>query len=453
VKTTVHIPAALIAAAIFIAAAGSSAVCYFLSGSIGDFTVRSFVQTLIFWMALAEAFIVVLGLLGLLFVLQAKKRETAAAAEASSRIRDEARLVRGELEKAREDAAEAEAALEELRKLRNQERDSAARTQTAVRSLAERFPPMGEIEEPAAEALRLLAETRNRLETLPLFPPVTEPAEKTAGPELSPDPGGGWAAGLSRGTVYADELRRRLNEGTTLVNASKELTGGIAADVEKITELAGVISRISAQTNILSMNAAIESAHAGVLGAGFAVVAEEIKKLAESTASNAKQIQAEIKAITEKTRASVKAGEASSKTMGDLKTTAEALEELFSSLSVSGTQPPLTAAPEKPEKAAADGEEKTFREFSKAFTEQLEDIKAGYFLGHDRIRLELEAAIERVGRFRTALEPALHQEKPAPPEPPKPAEAQPVTPANPPLVPVVSSTAVTVKEPPRIVID
>lgn len=69
--------------------------------------------------------------------------------------------------------------------------------------------------------------------------------------------------------------------------------------VDKIEEMAGIISEIATQTNLLALNAAIEAARAGEQGLGFAVVAEEVRKLAEQSSQTVANIQSVTKQVQE----------------------------------------------------------------------------------------------------------------------------------------------------------
>jgi methyl-accepting chemotaxis protein len=125
----------------------------------------------------------------------------------------------------------------------------------------------------------------------------------------------------------AEDLRKEVAIGEDQSRSVHELIKGASENLEKITEVVGVINQISEQTNILSMNAAIESAHAGSAGAGFAVVASEIKKLAGSTKENAKSIQDAIKAITRQIAEALKLSELSSGSFSSLSGEIQGLSE------------------------------------------------------------------------------------------------------------------------------
>ncbi|MGE4421016.1 MAG: methyl-accepting chemotaxis protein [Pseudodesulfovibrio sp.] len=101
----------------------------------------------------------------------------------------------------------------------------------------------------------------------------------------------------SEGILVVQRAEKAMSEVAGTVSVLEEGMTRLGTDTESIGQVISVINEIADQTNLLALNAAIEAARAGEAGRGFAVVADEVRKLAEKTMVATKEVEERITAI------------------------------------------------------------------------------------------------------------------------------------------------------------
>ena len=181
-------------------------------------------------------------------------------------------------------------------------------------------------------------------------------AEMIAGAAEATEKLSGSIRSVSQNTRSLAELstktdREAIRGLESIQRAGQELTriSGVVSDAtksilelgkssEEISQIITIIDEIAEQTNLLALNAAIEAARAGEQGKGFAVVADEVRKLAERTTLSTREIAETIKSIKIQTEKSVRVMSSGSKEMIDLMGVMEEASTLLSGITASVNQ-------------------------------------------------------------------------------------------------------------------
>ncbi|WP_085747192.1 methyl-accepting chemotaxis protein [Pseudomonas sp. R45(2017)] len=139
------------------------------------------------------------------------------------------------------------------------------------------------------------------------------------------------------GHVQVSETISSIQELVSAVLGASEQAEGLATQAQDISKVLEVIRGIAGQTNLLALNAAIEAARAGEAGRGFAVVADEVRSLAQRTQNSTEEIELMISSIQQGTSATVGAlqtsAEQASHTLRRANSAGQALEKITASIS------------------------------------------------------------------------------------------------------------------------
>jgi len=147
------------------------------------------------------------------------------------------------------------------------------------------------------------------------------------------------AENAQKANDLAKQARQAADRGSGDMQAMSSAMEAIKASSDDIAKIIKTIDEIAFQTNILALNAAVEAARAGEAGMGFAVVAEEVRNLAQRSAQAAKETAAKIEGAITKTAQGVEISAKVANTLNEIVTKARQVDELASEVAnASGEQ-------------------------------------------------------------------------------------------------------------------
>jgi hypothetical protein len=143
-------------------------------------------------------------------------------------------------------------------------------------------------------------------------------------------------------TESVRSLAQEAGSSAERIEEANRITARIVKTMSSLLELSGSIEDISQRVNILGLNAAIEAARAGNLGKGFSVIASEIRKLAETTQINTKQISDAVSSLLASVKDSESAGRLTSEAFRQLdqgiRTVLASYQDIAASMEVLGRE-------------------------------------------------------------------------------------------------------------------
>lgn len=141
-----------------------------------------------------------------------------------------------------------------------------------------------------------------------------------------------------RAKDLAGQARKEADTGLGDMRAMHEAMGAIKTSSDDIAKIIKAIDEIAFQTNILALNAAVEAARAGEAGAGFAVVAEEVRNLAQRAAAAAKESAEKIEGAVSRTATGVQLSERVARSLEQIAARVRQVDELANEISTAATE-------------------------------------------------------------------------------------------------------------------
>jgi len=227
------------------------------------------------------------------------------------------------------------------------------------------------------------------------------------------------AANASSAAISAEETKTNAEQGARIVADTIDAIHAVSDEAKRIAEsmaaldgqakdigqVMNVISDIADQTNLLALNAAIEAARAGEAGRGFAVVADEVRKLAEKTMHATHEVEVVIKAIQDGASVNLRSiGEAVSATGKSTQLAQTAGESLQSIVAIAEVNAGKVQAI-----ASACEEQSSSSELIRQRTAEVSEVakhNAELMAEADRAVVELEGLIDRVAALVVELREA-----------------------------------------------